>query len=75
MTEGQYINGNRRRYTQRNKSDSNNLGNNQPNKDNKPKQREMVFHLHDSTQRKTSESFNKIVEATIIKIEKILTIH
>ena len=76
MTEGQSKN--QRRYSQRRRGNNNgsksnsssNLGNNQPQSNGKPKQREMVFHLHDSTQRKTSESFNKIVEAIIIKIEK-----
>ena len=46
------------------------MGNNQPKNNSKPKQRELIFHLHDSTLRKTSESFNKIREAIIIKIEK-----
>ena len=74
MTETKPRNGNRRRYSQRrrgngNKSNSNS-GNNQPKNNSKPKQRELIFHLHDSTLRKTSESFNKIREAIIIKIEK-----
>ena len=32
--------------------------------------REMKFHMHDSAQRKTSESFGKIKEAIILKIQK-----
>ena len=74
ITETRPQSGNRRRYSQRrrgngNKSNSN-LGNNQPKNNNKPKQRELIFHLHDSTLRKTTESFNKIRVAIIIKIEK-----
>ena len=76
MTEGQTKNKNRRRFTQRRRgtntstnsktSSSTNSKNNNP-----PKIREYKFYLHDSAQRKTSESFNKIKEAIITKIQKM----
>ena len=78
MTESQNKSGNRRRFTQRrgrgsnsnwNKSNTNSSGSQLKN-NNKPKERELKFHLHDSTQRKTSESYNKIVEAIITKMQK-----
>lgn len=37
---------------------------------NKPKIREYKFHLHNSAQKKTSESFGKIKEHIILKIKK-----
>ena len=37
---------------------------------NKPTVRELKFHLHDSTQRKSSESYGKIFDAIIVKIQK-----
>ena len=78
MTESQNKSENRRKFTQRrgrgnnsngNKSNTNSSGSQLKN-NNKPKERELKFHLHDSTQRKTSESYNKIVEALITKIQK-----
>ena len=75
MTEGQNKNKNRRRFTQIKKgnisSTSKNTSNGTNNKSNNlAKNRELKFHLHDSAQRKTSESFNKIVEAIVTKIQK-----
>ena len=76
MTEGQNKNRNRRRFTQRkrgNSSSTNSKTTNgtNTNKNNNPsKVREHKFYLHDSAQRKTSESFNKIKEAIVTKIQK-----
>ena len=70
MTEGQQ-NRNRRRFPQRrrgnntNKNNSN-ANNNQPRNGIKPKERELKFYMHDSHQRKTSESFNKIKDNQLI---------
>ena len=41
-----------------------------PDNSSKPKQRELKFYLHDSNQRKTSESYNKIVDTIITKIQR-----
>ena len=41
---------------------------------NKPRlTRELKFHMHDSSQRKTSESYGKIKESIILKIQKTFT--
>ena len=57
-------NGNRRRFNRKKnasqKSSSSASGN-------KPKVREYKFYLHDSAQRKTSESYMNIFEAMILK--------
>ena len=79
MTESQNKSGNRRRFTQRRGRGNNSNGNKNSSKssgiqqknNNKPKERELKFHLHDSTQYKTSESYNKIVEAIITEKQKI----
>ena len=69
MTESQKSNKNRRRFSQRKKSStSSSVTSNKSN--NSPKVRELKFYLHDSANRKTSESFNKIREAIITKIQK-----
>ena len=74
MTETQSKNRNRRRFTQRKRGSSNKTtqnasqGNNKNN--NPPKARELKFYLHDSVGRKQSESFGKIREAILIKIQK-----
>ena len=73
MTEGQRNNKNRKRFTQRKRgtSSANTKTNSTTSKNNNPlKTRELKFYLHDSAQRKTSESFNKIKEAIITKIQK-----
>ena len=74
MTEGQGRNNNRRRFTQRRKGgnfSTSKSTSNGANKNNNPwKTREVKFHLHDSAQRKTSESFNKIVDAIVTRIQK-----
>ena len=74
MTEGQSKNRNRRRFTQRKKGNST-TNSKMPSgttskSNNPPKIREYKFYLHDSAQRKTSESFNKIKESIITKIQK-----
>ena len=74
MTESQKNNKNRRRFSQRKKgtsSTSSKTTSTTSKNNNTPKIRELKFYLHDSAQRKTSESFNKIREAIIIKIQKI----
>ena len=73
MTKNQKNSRNRRRYSQRkrgtssasSKTNSTTSKNNNP-----PKVRELKFYSHDSAQRRTSESFNKIREAIITKIQK-----
>ena len=66
-------NQNRRRFNRKRGQNRNNNssvpGNNSQN-GNKPKSREYKFHMHDDAQRKTSESFNKIKEAIVLKIQK-----
>ena len=68
MTESQKSNKNRRRFSQRKKSSTNSNVTSKNN--NSPKVRELKFYLHDSANRKTSESFNKIRDAIITKIQK-----
>ena len=73
MVETQNKNKNRRRFSQRKKGTSNSTKSNgtiTSKNNNLPKIREYKFYLHDSAQRKTSESFNKIKEAIITKIQK-----
>ena len=73
MTEGQKNNKNRRRFTQRKRGTSSTnikINSTTSKNNNPPKIRELKFYLHDSAQRKTSESFNKIKEAIITKIQK-----
>ena len=73
MTETQNKNKNRRRFSQRKRgtSSSSTKANGTTSKNNNtPKMRELKFYLHDSTQRKQSESFGKIREAIITKIQK-----
>ena len=74
MTETQNKNKNRRRFTQKKKGSSNkntqNTSQNGNKNNNPPKARELKFYLHDSAGRKQSESFGKIKEAIIIKIQK-----
>ena len=55
----------RRNFKKTKSSDSSNGQN-----DGKAKIREYKFHMHDSAQRKTSESFGKIRDAIILKINK-----
>ena len=74
MSDNQNKNRNRRRFTQKkkgnsNKSTTNGTTNNGKNS-NSPKIREFKFYLHDSVQRKQSESYAKIKEAIITKIQK-----
>ena len=74
MSENQNKNRNRRRFTQKRKGNSDNnktngTANNGKN-NNPPKVREFKFYLHDSVQRKQSESYGKIKEAIITKIQK-----
>ena len=74
MTETQNKNRNRRRFTQRKRGSSNkntqNGGQSNNKNNNPPKARELKFYLHDSVGRKQSESFGKIREAILIKIQK-----
>ena len=73
MTESQKSNKNRRRFSQRKKGSSSTSSSatcTTSKNNNSPKIRELKFYLHDSANRKTSESFNKIREAIITKIEK-----
>ena len=74
MIETQNKNKNRRRFSQRKKGTSSNStksnGTITSKNNNLPKIRELKFYLHDSVQRKQSESFNKIREAIITKIQK-----
>ena len=71
MTESQKGNKNRRRFSQRKRSSASSSGaSTTPKNNNSPKVRELKFYLHDSANRKTSESFNKIREAIITKIQK-----
>ena len=73
MTETQNKNKNRRRFSQRKRgtlSVSSKTNSTTSKNNNLPKIRELKFYLHDSAQRKTSESFNKIREAIITKIQK-----
>ena len=74
MSENQSKNRNRRRFTQKKKGNSNknttNGNQNNGKNNNPPKTRELKFYLHDSVGRKQSESFGKIKEAIIIKIQK-----
>ena len=55
----------RRNFKKTKSSDSSNGQN-----DGKTKIKEHKFHMHDSAQRKTSESFGKIRDAIILKINK-----
>ena len=55
----------RRNFKKTKSSDSSNGQN-----DGKAKIKEYKFHMHDSAQRKTSESFGKIRDAIILKINK-----
>ena len=59
-------NKNRRRFRRNN---SNGAPNKNQNNKPKPVVREMKFYMHDSAQRKNSESFGKIKEAIILKIQ------
>ena len=73
MTESQKSNKNRRRFSQRKKGSSSTSSSatcTTSKNNNSPKIRELKFYLHDSANRKTSESFNKIREAIITKIQK-----
>ena len=76
MSDNQNKNRNRRRFTQKKKGNSNksttNGNQNNAKNNNPPKIREFKFYLHDSVQRKQSESYGKIKEAIIIKIQKTL---
>ena len=66
-------NRNRRRFTQKKKGNSSNTANTNQNNgknNNPPKARELKFYMHDSAQRKQSESYGKIKEAIITKIQK-----
>ena len=74
MSENQNKNRNRKRFTQKrkgntNKNATNGIQNNSKN-NNPPKTREFKFYLHNSVGRKQSESFGKIKEAIILKIQK-----
>ena len=62
--------GNKKRPYYRKRGKSNSGGNSGTNAKTKSTVREMKFHLHDSQQRKSSESFAKIKEAIITKIKK-----
>ena len=74
MSENQNKNRNRRRFTQKRKGNSNtsktNGTINNGKNNNLPKNREFKFYMHDSVQRRQSESFGKIKEAIITKIQK-----
>ena len=74
MSDNQNKNRNRRRFTQKGKGNSNNSKTNgtinSGKNNNLPKIREFKFYMHDSVQRKQSESFGKIKEAIITKIQK-----
>ena len=73
MSENQNKHRNRRRYTLKRKgypNNSNIITANNGKNNNLPKMRELKFYMHDSVQRKQSESFGKIKEAIITKIQK-----
>ena len=74
MTETQNKNKNRKRFSQRKRgtpsSNTKTNGNTTTRRNNLPKVRELKFYLHDSIGRKQSESFGKIREAIITKIQK-----
>ena len=74
MTETKNKNRNRRRYTQKKRGSSNkntqNASQNNNKNNNPPKVRELKFYLHDLVGRKQSESFGKIKDAIIIRIQK-----
>ena len=53
----------------RNKNNSNSKNNSGANQLPNDKIREHKFRMHDSAQRKTSESYNKIVDVIVIKIQ------
>ena len=63
-------NRNRRRFTQRKRGNTNKNTTNGNQNNNPPKNRELKFYLHDLVGRKQSESFGKIKEAIILKIQK-----
>ena len=63
-------NSNRRRFNRKKNSSQKSNGTSQASTANKSKTREYKFYLHDSAGRKTSESYNKILEAIILRIEK-----
>ena len=75
MTEDQTRNRNKRRFTQRKRGTNTGTTSKAPSsttsRNNNPsKVREYKFYLHDLAQRKISESFNKIKEAIITRIQK-----
>ena len=61
---------NRRRFNRRRNNSQKSASSPNPATNNEPKIREFKFYLHDSAQRKSSESYNKIVDNIIIKIQK-----
>ena len=69
-------NGNQSRrnvYRKSRECENHNSSNSESNSNNnKPKIREYKFYLHDAAQRKTSKSFNKINEAIIQTIQKMI---
>ena len=74
MTDSQNKNKNRKRFSQRKRGTPNTStktnGNTSTRNNNLPKVRELKFYLHDLIGRKQSESFGKIREAIITKIQK-----
>ena len=60
----------RRYYKKSNNKGKSNNAKNKPNSKSQSPVREYKFHLHDSDARKTSESFEKIKEAIVLKIQK-----
>ena len=64
----------RRSYFSKNKKTSSNGQATSGSNSNKPRlTRELKFHMHDSSQRKTSESYGKINESIVLKIQKTFT--
>ena len=61
-----------RKFTKKSNSKGNNNNSNKSKSNSKSQTtvREYKFHLHDSDARKTSESFEKIMEAIVLKIQK-----
>ena len=62
---------NRRRFNRRKNTSQKSNSASQSSTVNKSKTREYKFYLHDLAQRKTSESYNKILDAIILKIQKM----
>ena len=64
----------RRPHFNKNKKTSSNGQATSGSNSNKPRlTRELKFHMHNSSQQKTSESYGKIKESIVLKIQKVFT--